>query len=251
MQAGNPILLIPARLGATRLPNKPMADIHGAPMIVHVWRRACESGLGRVVVAAAEQEIAVAVRVAGGEAVLTDPALTTGSDRIAAALAQIDPGRRHDSVINLQGDLPTLPPADIRAVLAPFSDPAMDISTLVAEITRPEERDDPNVVKAVVSFPEGGRSGHALYFSRARVPSGEGPLYHHIGIYAYRRAALERFVALPPSSLERRERLEQLRALEAGMKIAAVRVDSIPLGVDTEADLARARQILGNANGKH
>ncbi|MFZ5913011.1 MAG: 3-deoxy-manno-octulosonate cytidylyltransferase [Pseudomonadota bacterium] len=251
MRTVNPILLIPARLGATRLPNKPLADIHGAPMIVHVWRRACESGLGRVVVAAGEREIAAAVTAAGGEAVLTDPGLATGSDRIASALAQIDPGRKHDSIINLQGDLPTLSPADIRAVMAPFSDPATDIATLVAEITRPEERDDPNVVKAVVAFRGDRRTGHALYFSRARVPSGDGPLYHHIGIYAYRRAALERFVALPPSGLERRERLEQLRALEAGMKIAAVRVDSVPLGVDTEADLARARQILGNANDKH
>lgn len=247
--SSNPILIIPARLGSTRLPNKPLADIHGTPMIVHVWRRACEAGVGRVLVAAAEQAIADAVIEAGGEAALTDPDLPSGSDRIAAALKLCDPGGRHDVVINLQGDLPTISPQHIRAALLGLGDPDAQIATLVTEITRLEERDDPNVVKAVVAFPAaqagGVAIGRALYFSRATVPAGEGPLYHHIGLYAYRRAALSRFVALPPSTLEKRERLEQLRALEAGMQIAAVHVDSVPLGVDTQADLERARKLLG------
>ncbi len=249
MQPANPIIVIPARMGAARLPNKPLADINGQPMIVHVWRRAMESGVGRVLVAAAEQEIADVIQAAGGEAVLTDPALSTGTDRIAQALKQLDPRQHHECVINLQGDLPTLPPEDIGAVLLPLADPAVDIATLVAEITRSEEVHDPNVVKAVMSFPVKqmgpARIGRALYFSRTAIPSGEGPHYHHIGIYAYRRSALERFVTLPQSVLEKRERLEQLRAMEAGMKIAAVCVNSVPLGVDTQADLERARQILG------
>jgi len=247
----NPIIIIPARMGATRLPDKPMADINGQPMIVHVWRRAMEAQAGRVLVAAGEQVIVDVILAAGGEAVLTDPGLTTGSDRIAEALRQLDPRQDHDFVINLQGDLPTLPPEDIRTVLLPMSDPAVDIATLVTQITRPEEINDPNVVKAVISFPvkQSGpvRIGRALYFSRAAIPYGEGPHYHHIGIYVYRRSALERFVTLPPSALEKRERLEQLRALEAGMKIAAAYVDSVPLGVDTQADLERARQILGKS----
>jgi 3-deoxy-manno-octulosonate cytidylyltransferase (CMP-KDO synthetase) len=247
----NPIIVIPARMGATRLPNKPLADIHGQPMIVHVWRRAMESKAGRVLVAAGEQQIVDVIRAAGGEAVLTDPDLATGSDRIAQAVKMLDPRQEHDFVINLQGDLPTIPPQDIRTVLLPMADPAVDIATLVTQITRPEEINDPNVVKAVISFPvkQSGpvRIGKALYFSRSAIPSGEGPYYHHIGIYAYRRSALERFVTLPPSELEKRERLEQLRALEAGMKIAAAYVDSVPLGVDTEADLERARQALGKS----
>lgn len=249
MNDANPIIIIPARLGATRLPNKPLADIAGQPMIVHVWRRAVEAGVGRVLVAAAEQRIVDVIRAAGGEAVLTDPTLPSGSDRIAAALAAIDPRQNHKIVINLQGDLPTIAPQDIKAVLLPLTDPAVDIATLAAEITRPEERDDPNVVKAVIVFhvKQSGapRIGRALYFSRAAVPSGAGPLYHHIGIYAYRRAALERFVRLPPSVLEQRERLEQLRALEAGMHIAVACVNSAPLGVDTMADLECARKLLG------
>ncbi len=247
----NPIIIIPARMGATRLPNKPLADIHGLPMIVHVWRRAMESKAGRVLVAAAEQQIVDVILAAGGEAMLTDPDLATGSDRIAQAVKRLDPRQEHDFVINLQGDLPTIPPGDISTVLLPMADPAVDIATLVTQITRLEEINDPNVVKAVISFPvkQNGpvRIGKALYFSRAAIPSGEGPHYHHIGIYAYRRSALERFVTLPPSELEKRERLEQLRALEAGMKIAAAYVDSVPLGVDTEADLERARQILGKS----
>jgi len=241
----NPIIVIPARLASTRLPDKPLADIHGTPMIVHVWRRAMEAGIGPVLVAAAEREIADAVTEAGGTAVLTDPAHPSGSDRILEAVRRIDPDGHHDAVINVQGDLPTIEPATIRAVLAPLSRPGTDIATLVVEITRPEERTNPNVVKAVVE-PDGadGREGRALYFTRATAPWGDGPLYHHIGLYGYRRGALERFVALPPAVLEQRERLEQLRALANGMTIRAAVVDAVPLGVDTAEDLERARAIL-------
>ncbi|HBA43440.1 MAG TPA: 3-deoxy-manno-octulosonate cytidylyltransferase [Alphaproteobacteria bacterium] len=248
MVAKNPIILIPARLASTRLPDKPLAEIAGKPMIVQVWRRAMESGVGRVVVAAAEAQIVEAVTAAGGEAVLTDPDLPSGSDRIWAALCGLDPDGGHDSIINLQGDLPTIAPADIQAVLRPLADHAVDIATLATEITRAEERDNPNVVKAVIaqhaSARGGQQTGRALYFTRATAPFGDGPLYHHIGIYAYRRAALARFVGLPPSPLELREKLEQLRALEAGMRIDVACIDTLPLGVDTPADLERARQLL-------
>ncbi len=240
----HPVILIPARLASTRLPDKPLADIAGEPMIVQVWRRSIEAALGRVVVAAAEQVIVDAVTAAGGEAVLTDPDLPSGSDRIHAALTAIDPDGAHDAIINVQGDLPTIEPAAIRAALAPLDDADVDIATIAAEITREEERDNPNVVKAVISLTAGERCGRALYFTRATAPSGAGPLYHHIGLYAYRRAALDRFVALPPGILEMREKLEQLRALEAGMRIDVALVDTVPLGVDTPADLERAREIL-------
>jgi 3-deoxy-manno-octulosonate cytidylyltransferase (CMP-KDO synthetase) len=240
----SPVVVIPARMASTRLPGKPLADIQGEPMIVQVWRRAREAGLGPVVVAAAEEEIAEAVRRAGGEAVRTDPAHPSGSDRIFEALGRIDPGRRFDAVVNVQGDLPTIAPEAIRAVLAPLDDPDVDIATLAVEITREEEMRDPNVVKAVVERPAGGRRGRALYFTRATAPWGEGALLHHVGLYAYRRAALERFVALPPAELEKRERLEQLRALAAGMRIEVAVVDDVPLGVDTPADLERARMLL-------
>ena len=241
------VVVIPARLGSTRLPNKPLAEIGGAPMIVQVWRRAVEAGVGPVVVAAAEPAIAEAVESAGGTAVLTDPGLPSGSDRIHQALQRFDPDRAYDAVLNLQGDLPTIEPGPIRAALDLLSDPAVDIGTLAAEIVREEERHDPNVVKAVVPLAPGARHGRALYFTRATAPSGEGPHYHHIGLYAYRRAALERFVALPPGILERREKLEQLRALEAGMWIEVALVDTVPLGVDTPADLDRARRLLAGA----
>lgn len=244
-----PLVLIPARLASTRLPNKPLADIAGAPMIVQVWRRAMEAELGPVVVACGDREIFDAVRASGGEAVMTRADHASGSDRIFEALQAVDPGGRHDSIVNLQGDLPTLDPDLPRAALALLDDPAVDIGTLAAEIRVPHERTDPNVVKAVVSAWPGARrglnGGRALYFTRAVAPSGDGPLYHHIGLYAYRRAALERFVALPPSALEKRERLEQLRALEAGMRIDVAFVDTVPLGVDTPADLDRARALLG------
>ena len=226
-------------MSATRLPGKPLADIHGTPMIAHVVRRAQEADIGPVAVAAAEAEVVAAAEAAGARAVLTDPDLPSGSDRIMAALAALDPARAHDVVVNVQGDLPTIAPAAIRASLGPLDDPAVDISTLVSEIVDEAERTNPNVVKAVLA-----ESGRALYFTRATAPTGEGPLWHHIGLYAYRRAALERFVALPPSPLERRERLEQLRALEAGMTIAAAIVDDVPLGVDGPEDLERARALL-------
>ncbi|MCB2100142.1 MAG: 3-deoxy-manno-octulosonate cytidylyltransferase [Rhodobacterales bacterium] len=239
-----PIIVIPARMASTRLPGKPLADIHGLPMIAQVWRRAVEADLGPVVVACAEAEVADAVTAAGGRAVLTRPDHPSGSDRIFEALGRVDPDGRHDIVVNLQGDLPTIDPDSLRAAVAVLDDPAVDIATLVAEITDPAERDDPNVVKAAVALAPGQRVGPALYFSRATMPAGDGPLYHHIGLYAYRRAALERFIAWPPGVLERRERLEQLRALENGLRMAAARVDTVPLGVDTPADLDRARALL-------
>ena len=240
----NPIVAIPARMHSTRLPGKPRADIHGVPMIVHVWRRAVEAGVGPVLVAAAEPEIVRAVEQAGGEAVLTSPDHQTGSDRIAEAVRKVDPARRYDVVVNVQGDLPTIDPSVIRASLLPLADPQVDIATLVCEITREEERTNPNVVKAVVGFPPGKRITRALYFTRVTAPAREGPHYHHIGLYTYRRAALERFVALPTGVLQARESLEQLRALENGMRIDAVLVDTVPLGVETPADLERARQML-------
>lgn len=240
----NPIVVIPARLASTRLPGKPLADIHGQPMIVHVWRRAVEADIGPVVVAAAEPAIVEAVRAAGGHAVPTRPDHPSGSDRIFEALERVDPDRRHDAVVNVQGDLPTIAPATVRASLAPLADPAVDIATLAVVITDPAERDNPNVVKAVVEWPPGAATGRALYFTRATAPTGDGPLLHHIGLYAYRRAALARFIALPPSALERRERLEQLRALANGLRIDVAIVDAVPLGVDTPADLERARALL-------
>jgi len=240
----NPILLIPARLASTRLPAKPLADIGGVPMIVRVLRQAEAAGLGPVAVAAGDAEIAAAVKAAGGQAILTDPGLPSGSDRIHAALETLDPERRHDVVINLQGDLPALDPAQIRAVAMALADSGADIATLAAEITDPSERDNPSVVKAVVAWEGDGKRGRALYFTRATAPTGEGPLFHHVGIYAYRRDALARFVGLPPSPLEMREKLEQLRALEANMSIAVARVDSVPLSVDTPADLAKANDFF-------
>lgn len=242
----NPIVLIPARLAATRLPDKPLADIHGTPMIVHVWRRAMEAGIGEVVVATPDAVVAEVVARAGGRVQLTRHDHPSGSDRIQEALAALDPEGRHDVVVNVQGDLPTIAPATIRAVLAPMADPAVDLATLVARITREEERTASQVVKMVGSETAPGRF-RCLYFTRATAPWGEGPLWHHIGLYAWRRAALARFVALPPSALELREKLEQLRALEAGMRIEAVAVDAVPLGVDTPEDLARAREMLAPA----
>ncbi len=238
-----PIVMIPARMASSRLPGKPLADIHGAPMIAHVWHRATEAEVGPVLVACAEAESARAIEAAGGRAVMTRPDHASGSDPIHEAPERSDPDRRHDAVINLQGDLPTIGPAALRAVLAALAGGA-DIATLAAEISDPEERDDPSVVKAVMPPPDAAGRARALYFTRATAPWGDGPLYHHIGIYAYRRAALDRFVALPPSPLESRERLEQLRALEAGMRIDVALIDQVPLGVDTPADLERARAIL-------
>lgn len=242
----NPVILIPARLASTRLPGKPLADIGGEPMIVHVWRRAVAAAIGPVVVACAEAEIAAAVRAAGGEAVLTRPDHPSGSDRIFEALGAIDAAARFDAIVNVQGDLPTLDPAMPGAALALLDDPAVDIGTLACEIGAAPARSDANVVKAVVARAPGARRGRALYFSRAPVPHGEGPLFLHIGLYAYRRAALARFVALPPSPLEKRERVEQLRALEAGMRVEVAFVDSDQPGVDTPDDLARVRRMLAS-----
>ncbi len=232
----NCLIVIPARLKATRLPNKPLAMIGDAPMIVQVWRRAMESGVGEVVVAAGEQEIVDAVVAAGGKAVLTDPEHPSGSDRIWEVVATRP---EFDVIINLQGDVPTLEPRLLRELLKPLENKAVDISTLAAEIREESEHTNPSVVKAVLA-----ENGRALYFTRATAPANDGPRYHHIGVYAYRRSALETFVSLPPSPLELREKLEQLRALEAGLRIDAVVVDTVPLGVDTAEDLERARHLL-------
>jgi 3-deoxy-manno-octulosonate cytidylyltransferase (CMP-KDO synthetase) len=240
----NPILLIPARMASTRLPNKVLADIGGVPMIVRVWARAVAAGLGPVVVAAGEPQIVAAVQKAGGQAVLTDPALPSGSDRIWAALKAVDLLGAHDVVVNLQGDLPALDPEQLKTVAAALATSGADIATLAAPIDNEADAVNPAVVKAVVAWDAGEKLGRALYFTRATAPAGEGTLYHHVGLYAYRREALESFVALPPSPLEMREKLEQLRALEAGMSIAVARVDEAPLSVDTPADLEKARKAL-------
>jgi len=237
------LILIPARMASQRLPGKPLADIAGEPMIVHVMRRAQTARLGPVVIATDSEVIAACIEKAGGRAVMTRADHASGSDRIFEALAAADPQRRAGIIVNVQGDLPTVAPADICAAVAPLADPAVDIATLAAEIVRPEERNNPNVVK-VVGTPIAERRLRALYFTRAVAPFGDGPLYHHIGLYAFRRNALARFVELSPSPLERREKLEQLRALEAGMRIDVTLVDSVPLGVDTPEDLDRARAIL-------
>jgi 3-deoxy-manno-octulosonate cytidylyltransferase (CMP-KDO synthetase) len=242
-KADDVLILIPARLHATRLPGKPLADIAGLPMIVQVLRRAEEAKIGPVVVATDDEIIATAVEKAGGRALMTQADHPSGSDRIFEALGLADPDGRAKIVVNVQGDLPTLNPADLAAALGPLTDPAVDIATLAAEIKKPDERTNPNVVK-VIGSPLTPTRLRALYFTRATAPSGDGPLYHHIGLYAYRRSALERFVSLPPSPLEQRERLEQLRALEAGMRIDVTIVDSVPLGVDTPEDLETARKLL-------
>jgi 3-deoxy-manno-octulosonate cytidylyltransferase (CMP-KDO synthetase) len=241
--ADDVLIVIPARMASTRLPGKPLADIAGVPMIVHVVRRAQAAQLGTVVVATDSEPIFACVEKAGTRAVMTRADHASGSDRIFEALGAVDPAGRCGIVVNVQGDLPTVEPDDIRAALAPLADPAVDIATLAAEIARAEERTNPNVVK-VVGSPLGPKRLRALYFTRATAPAGEGPLYHHIGLYAYRRGALERFVKLLPSPLEQREKLEQLRALEAGMRIDVAIVDSVPLGVDTPEDLERARALL-------
>lgn len=238
------LIVIPARLKATRLPDKPLALIEGVPMIVHVWRRAMEAECGPVLVATDAPTVQDAILKAGGEAMLTSDQHQSGSDRIYEALTRLDQGRKFTSIVNLQGDLPTLDPSLVRACLATIQGGKADIGTLAAEIRREEERTDPNVVKVVGSPLENPRALRALYFTRATAPYGDGPLYHHIGIYAYTREALERFVKLPPSALEKRERLEQLRALEAGLRIDVALVDTVPLGVDTPTELARARELL-------
>ena len=240
--AHSAIVLIPARLAATRLPGKPLADIHGVPMIVHVLRRAQAAKLGEVVVATDSEAVATAVEKSGGRAVMTSPNHASGSDRIHEALQAVDPERRYEIVVNVQGDLPTIAAEDIRAALAPLSDKAVDITTLCAVITDESERTNPNVVKLIGTKVSPQRL-HANGFTRADAV-GPGPHYHHIGLYAYRRTALERFITLPPSENEKRERLEQLRAMDNGMRIDAMIVDSVPLGVDTPEELEKARKIL-------
>jgi len=237
----NPIILIPARMAATRLPGKPLADIAGAPMIVRVLRQAEAAEAGPVVVAAGDVEIVKAVKAAGGRAVLTDPELPSGSDRILAALAQVDPGGRHDAVINLQGDMPFVEPSILAACVALLAgEPACDIATVVAPEASPDDRANPDVVKAVLAMAQDGRRARALYFTRSTL-YGDGPVWRHVGIYGYRRAALERFNAAPPSPLEKREKLEQLRALELGLSIWAAIAQAAPISVDTPADLEQAR----------
>ncbi len=245
----NPIVVIPARLASTRLPDKPLAEIHGEPMIVHVWRRACAADVGPVVVACAEPAIAAAVEAVGGQAVLTRADHPSGSDRVWEAVESVDPGAVHDVIVNLQGDLPNLESSAVRAVLEPLSDPAVDIGTLAVEIVDLAERDDPHVVKAVADF-AAGRIAVAIDFLRELpADAAGGPAYHHIGLYAFRRAALDRFVHLPHSVREEERKLEQMRAMDAGMRIAVALVDTVPLGVDTPADLARIRELMATTAG--
>lgn len=239
-----PVIIIPARRGSTRLPDKPLAMIGDEPMIAHVWRRAMAAEIAPVIVACDDPEVAWVIERAGGLAVMTKAEHPSGSDRIYEALCQADPEKNYDVIINLQGDLPTFEPALLATLLDPLNRPEVDIVTLAVEITEEREKTSPSVVKPVIAF-DTERQGRALYFTRATAPAGFGPLYHHIGVYAYRRAALERFVKLPPSLLEQREKLEQLRALEEGMRIEVCVVDTMPLGVDTPEDLERARELLG------
>jgi 3-deoxy-manno-octulosonate cytidylyltransferase (CMP-KDO synthetase) len=243
MAEGDVLVLIPARMASSRLPGKPLADIAGRPMIVHMLALAETAALGRVAVATDSPEIAATVKAAGGQAVMTRPDHTSGSDRIHEAMRLVDPAGRAGIILNLQGDMPTLTPADLRAALGPLADPAVAIATIATEIRDEAGRTNPHMVKVVGSLVAPGRM-RALYFTRATAPWGEGPLFHHFGLYAYRRAALERFVALPPSPLERREKLEQLRALEAGMRIDVALVGAEPLDVNTSEDLARVRDLL-------
>ena len=243
----NPIVVIPARLASTRLPNKPLAKINGRPMILHMLEIGRRAAIGPVAVACGDREIADVVREAGGRAVLTDPELANGTVRVHAALAELDPGGEHDVVVNLQGDFPTLDPNGLRLVATPLTDPNVDIGTLVVPIRDEIEATTVSFVKAACAFKDGQMIAPALYFSRQAIPWGLGPRWHHVGIYAYRRAILDRYVALPPSPLEQREQLEQLRALEDGMRIACVRMEHGPFGVDTAEDLERARAILASA----
>ncbi|MDH0612641.1 MULTISPECIES: 3-deoxy-manno-octulosonate cytidylyltransferase [unclassified Agrobacterium] len=239
------VVLIPARMASTRLPGKPLADIGGKPMIVQVALRAREAGAERIVVAVDDEQVFSAVKNAGFDVMMTRDDHQSGSDRIFEALQKADPYGKAEYVINVQGDLPTIEAETIRASLRPLENAAVDIATLTVEITDEEEKTNPNVVK-VVGSPLSETRLRALYFTRTTAPYGDGPLYHHIGLYTYRRAALETFVSLPPSPLEKRERLEQLRALEAGMRIDAEIVSSVPLGVDTPHDLEKARKILAS-----
>jgi 3-deoxy-manno-octulosonate cytidylyltransferase (CMP-KDO synthetase) len=237
------LVLIPARMASTRLPGKPLADICGLPMIVQVALRAREAAIGRVVVAVDDQQVYNVVAEAGFDVIMTSKDHQSGSDRIYEALIKVDPEGKAKFVVNVQGDLPTIEPETVRAALRPLEDPSVDIATLTIAIDNEVDKTAPHIVK-VVGSPLSESRLKALYFTRATAPYGDGPLYHHIGLYAYRRSALERFVTLGPSTLEKRESLEQLRALEAGMRIDVEIVDTVPLGVDTPADLEKARHIL-------
>jgi 3-deoxy-manno-octulosonate cytidylyltransferase (CMP-KDO synthetase) len=242
------LVIIPARMGSTRLPDKPLADIAGKPMIVHVWERVMEARVGEVLVACDDERVADAIASVGGRAILTRADHPSGSDRIWEAYTHFDAEGRYSTIINVQGDLPTLDPALVQRVLEPLQNPSVDIGTLACVIRDEEEKHDPAVVKPIISFSEStsstGHIGKALYFTRCSAPHGEGELHHHIGIYAYRRDSLRRFVALPPSPLEQREKLEQLRALEHGMRIDVAIVNTVPLGVDTAQHLEKARRAL-------
>jgi 3-deoxy-manno-octulosonate cytidylyltransferase (CMP-KDO synthetase) len=240
----NTIIIIPARMAATRLPGKPMADINGVPMIVHVWRRAMEAKVGHVLVAAAQYEIAEAIKTQGGDAIVTEPNLPSGSDRVAAALALRDSDNRFEHVVNLQGDLPTIDPLSVRRCLAGLTNEQVDISTIAAKIDNDEDRNNPNVVKAIAPLSKEREVAFARDFVRVLSPEHDAPHWHHIGIYAYRREALNRFVSLAPSPREQERKLEQMRALDNGMKIAVVAVETVPLGVDAPADLEMARRVL-------
>ncbi len=239
------LVVIPARLASTRLPGKPLADIAGRPMVLRVWDAAMAANIGPVVVAAADQEIYDAVTAAGGTAILTDPDLPSGSDRVWQATQAFDPDGKYDVLLNLQGDLPTFEPQALRAVMSVMANPMYDVGTLVAPVTSDAEKNAASVVKVACDFSGDAQIAPALYFSRQPIPWGDGPLWHHIGVYGWRRAALAQFVALPPSGLEKRESLEQLRALEAGMRIGCTRLASAPFGVDTPEDLERARRAFG------
>lgn len=243
----NPIVIIPARMAATRLPRKPLLDIHGKPMILHVYDRALEADIGHIIVAAGDKEIYDVVRDAGLNAVLTNPELPSGSDRVYQALTIIDPNENYDTIINLQGDLPTIDPVLLSAILSPLKRKEVDISTLASIIHTDDEKMNENVVKVVMSPDNQYENiGRALYFTRATAPWGEGNLLHHIGVYGYQRNALKHFIQLSPSYLEKREKLEQLRALENNMRIDVTVVDTIPIGVDTPDDLEKARLVLAN-----
>jgi 3-deoxy-manno-octulosonate cytidylyltransferase (CMP-KDO synthetase) len=246
----NPIILIPARMASTRLPDKPLADIAGLPMIVHVWKRAVEAGIGPVYVACDDERVAQVIKEAGGQSIMTRSDHPSGSDRIYEALCAIDPQKKYDVVVNVQGDVPTIEPEVIRSVMLPLENPAVDVATLACEIHEPSERSDPAVVKPVFRgtwhVTRATPVTRAVSFTR-NAPKDNETAYHHIGIYAYRRAALERFVSLPPSPLELRDKLEQLRAIEAGMRIDVARVDTVPLGVDTPEHLQKARRIVLSA----
>ncbi len=244
----NPIIIIPARLAASRLPNKPLADINGDAMIIHCWQRAMEADIGPVVIAAGDIEIVDIIKSKGGDAILTDPSHPSGSDRIWQALLKYDMEEKYDVIVNLQGDLPTIEPEIIKLSLEPLTNDDVDIATLVVEITDNEERHNPNVVKAFAGFKDDCKIARALTFTRSTAPFGDGPLYHHIGLYSYRRKALEKFIKSSPSILEIREKLEQLRALELGLRIDVRLVKTMPLGVDTKADLEMARKILRTKN---